>query len=54
MAKKRSLLKVFETENQWIVVDFNEFNDYIKKTSLSVFKFEDLLNNLEWNIKIEK
>jgi hypothetical protein len=45
---------VFETENKWIIVDFNEFNDYIKKTSLSVFQFEDLLNNLEWNIIIPK
>jgi hypothetical protein len=45
---------VFETENKWIVIDFNEFNDYIKKTSLSVFQFEDLLNNLEWNIVLQK
>ena len=45
---------VFETENQWVVVDFNEFNDYIKKTSLLIFQFNDLINNLEWNIKIEK
>jgi hypothetical protein len=45
---------VFETEDKWIIVDFNEFNDYIKKTSLSVFQFEDLLNNLEWNIIISK
>ena len=45
---------VFETEDKWIIVDFNEFNDYIKKTSLSVFQFEDLLNNLEWNIIILK
>jgi hypothetical protein len=45
---------VFETENQWIVIDFNEFNDYVKKTNLFVFQFEDLLNNLEWNIIIQK
>ena len=45
---------VFETENKWIVIDFNEFNDYIKKNNLSVFQFEDLINNLEWNIIIEK
>jgi len=45
---------VFETEDKWIIVDFNEFNDYIKKTNLFVFQFEDLLNNLEWNIVLQK
>ncbi len=45
---------VFETEDKWVVIDFNEFNEHIKKTNLSVFQFEDLLNNLEWNILIPK
>jgi hypothetical protein len=45
---------VFETEDKWVVIDFNEFNEHIKKTNLSVFQFEDLLNNLEWNIIIPK
>jgi Ran GTPase-activating protein (RanGAP) involved in mRNA processing and transport len=45
---------VFETDREWVIIDFNEFNDFIKKQSSKIIQFEDLLKKLEWNIYISK
>jgi hypothetical protein len=45
---------VFETDKEWVVIDIPELHEYIKKQSLKVVQFEDLLNKLEWNINISK
>ena len=45
---------VFETSKDWIIIDVLEFHEYVKKQSLKVVQFEDLLNKLEWNIHISK
>ena len=45
---------VFETDKEWVIIDIPELHAYIKKQSLKVVQFEDLLNKLEWNIYISK
>jgi hypothetical protein len=45
---------VFETDKEWVIIDILELHEYIKKESLKVVQFEDLLNKLEWNIYISK
>ena len=45
---------VFETNKEWIIIDLNELNEYIKKQSSKIIQFEDLLKKLEWNIYISK
>ena len=45
---------VFETDKDWVIIDVLELHEYIKKQSLTVIQFEDLLSKLEWNIYISK
>jgi hypothetical protein len=45
---------VFETISDWIIVDAEELHEYIKENKITVVLFEDLLNNLDWNIIISK
>ena len=45
---------VFETDKDWVIIDAQELHEFIKKQSLKVVQFEDLLNKLEWNIYISK
>ena len=45
---------VFETNEKWVVIDVSELHEYVKKQSLTVVQFEDLLNKLEWNRYIAK
>jgi hypothetical protein len=45
---------VFETDKEWIIIDVPELHEYVRKQSLTVVQFEDLLNKLEWNIHISK
>ena len=45
---------VFETDKDWVIIDVSELHEYVKKQSLKVVQFEDLLNKLEWNIYIAK
>jgi hypothetical protein len=45
---------VFETDKDWVIIDVPELHEYVKKQSLKVVQFEDLLNKLEWNIYVAK
>ena len=45
---------VFETDKGWVIIDVSELHEYVKKQSLKVVQFEDLLNKLEWNIILPK
>jgi hypothetical protein len=45
---------VFETDKEWVIIDVPELHEYVKKQSLKVVQFEDLLVKLEWNIRISK
>jgi hypothetical protein len=45
---------VFETDKEWVIIDVPELHDYVRKQSVKIVQFEDLLNKLEWNIHISK
>ena len=45
---------VFETDKEWIIIDVPELHDYVKKQSVKIVQFEDLLVKLEWNIVLPK
>ena len=45
---------VFETDKEWVIIDVSELHEYVRKQSLTVVQFEDLLNKLEWNIVLPK
>ena len=45
---------VFETDKEWVIIDVPELHEYVRKQSLTVVQFENLLNKLEWNIHISK
>ena len=45
---------VFETDKDWVIIDVPELHEYVRKQSLTVVQFEDLLNKLEWNIVLPK
>ena len=45
---------VFETDKEWVIIDVPELHEYVRKQSLTVVQFEDLLNKLEWNIILPK
>ena len=45
---------VFETPNEWILVDVPELHNKLRKTKEKIVHLKDLLANSEWNIVIEK
>jgi hypothetical protein len=45
---------VFETDKEWVIIDVPELNEYVRKQSVNIVQFEDLLVKLEWNIYITK
>ena len=45
---------VFETDKDWVIIDVPELHEYVRKQSLKVVQFEDLLVKLEWNIVLPK
>ena len=45
---------VFETDKEWVIIDVPELYEYIKKQSVKIVQFEDLIVKLEWNIYISK
>jgi len=45
---------VFESKNQWIILDIEGLNKYVKEKNLKDLELSDLINRLEWTIKISK
>lgn len=45
---------VFETNNQWIIVDIQELHLYLKNKKEKIVYLKDILNSFEWNIFINK
>jgi hypothetical protein len=45
---------VFEYIDQWIILDIQELNKYIKETSLKDLELNSLLSKLEWTIFLAK
>ena len=52
--KSKSDKMVFETINQWIIFDTEELNEYVKSTDKRDFNIDELLNNLSWNLILDK
>jgi len=45
---------VFETINQWIIFDTEELHKYVKSKDKKDFNIDELLDNLSWNLIINK
>jgi hypothetical protein len=45
---------VFESKQQWIIVDIEELHTYLKENKLKEVHLQDLLSKLEWNIILPK
>ena len=45
---------VFETDKNWVIIDVPELHEYVRKQSVKIVQFEDLLVKLEWNIVLPK
>jgi hypothetical protein len=45
---------VFETVDEWIIVDLEELHQYIKNNTLKIIPLEDIINSLNWNIFLPK
>jgi CRISPR/Cas system-associated protein Csm6 len=52
--KSKSDKMVFETINQWVIFDTEELNEYVKSTDKKDFNVDELLNNLSWNLILDK
>ena len=45
---------VFETLNKWVILDIEELHNYIKNNKLNTVHLDDLIDNLNWNMYINK
>jgi oligoribonuclease NrnB/cAMP/cGMP phosphodiesterase (DHH superfamily) len=45
---------VFETENEWIILDVSEIHKYLKKQQTKILYLEKLMDELEWSITLPK
>ena len=45
---------VLETNDQWVILDLDELNKYVKKHRLKKINLNKLTTELEWNIFIKK
>ena len=45
---------VFDFKNQWVILDIEELHEYIKNKKIKDLYMPDLINNLTWNIIINK
>ena len=45
---------VFETIDHWVIFDIEELNEYVKFTDKKNFNIDELLDNLSWNLILDK
>ena len=45
---------VYDIKDQYIIVDVEEFHNYLNENSLKVVQLDDLLSKLDWNIILPK
>jgi hypothetical protein len=45
---------VLEMEDEWVILDLEEFNPFIKRNKIKLIKLNDLIPKLEWTIKLPK
>tara|TARA_R110000744_G_scaffold308773_1_gene416812 strand:+ start:226 stop:564 length:339 start_codon:yes stop_codon:yes gene_type:complete len=52
--KSKSDKIVFKTINQWVIFDTEELHEYVKSTYKRDFSVYELLDNLSWNLILDK
>ena len=45
---------VYDMKDEYIVVDVEELHNYLKHDNKKVVYLDELLKNLEWNIRLQK
>jgi hypothetical protein len=45
---------VLEMKNNWVILDINELNHYVKKHKLKIVYLDNLLPKLDWTINLNK
>ena len=45
---------VFELKNEWLILDVEEINKYVKNNKLKDLELNDLISKLEWTIFLTK
>tara|TARA_R100001086_G_scaffold186885_1_gene105042 strand:+ start:3876 stop:4190 length:315 start_codon:yes stop_codon:yes gene_type:complete len=45
---------VFESKDQWIIVDVEEMHQFLREKSIKDVYLEDLISELDWNIILPK
>ena len=45
---------VFELKNEWLILDVEEINKYVKNNKLKDLELNDLISKLEWTIFLAK
>ncbi len=52
--KSKSDKMVFEAIDKWIIFDTQELNEYVKSMDKRDFNLDELLDNLSWNLIVDK
>jgi hypothetical protein len=52
--KTKATKLVFDTGSQWIILDMQEFLNYIKSRPKQPFHLEELASGFEWNVIFDK
>jgi hypothetical protein len=52
--KSKADKMVFETEKKWVLFDLDELHQYIKSSDKRDFNIDELLDNLSWNLMLDK
>ena len=45
---------VLEMKDEWVILDLEELNPFIKRNKIKLIKLNDLIPKLEWTIKLPK
>ena len=48
-SKAKSNKILFEDDNKWVLIDTQEFLQFMKDNTINVVVLDQLINNLEWN-----
>jgi hypothetical protein len=52
--KSKAEKMVFEFKDQWIILDIEELNEYVKSSKIKDFELKEIIFKLDWNIFIAK
>jgi len=52
--KTKAEKMVFETKDQWVIIDIEELHQRLENKKEKIIYLDEILNNFEWNILINK